>query len=62
MNRWKLIEKLGHYQVHTNIIEIIVQMYSQDVTTISLGNLQEKIEITRKFILSPNGSLNCRPN
>ena len=49
INRCKLIEVvqvLGKYHANTKIIDMLVQMYSHDVTTISLGNLQDKIEVT----------------
>ena len=46
MDRRKLIEVLAKYEVHTQVIEMIVQMYSGDKTTIKLGKMQETIEVT----------------
>ena len=41
-----LIEVLVIYNVNAKIIEMIVQMYAGDKTTITLGNIQETIEVT----------------
>ena len=46
VNRKKLIEIMAKYEVNTNVIEIIVQMYSADKTTIKLGNMQQTIDVT----------------
>ena len=46
INRQKLIETMGKFEINTRIIEMVVQMYSEDRTTIKLGNKQEKIEVT----------------
>ena len=39
VDRRKLIEVLAKYEVNINIIEMIVQMYSGDKTTIKLGRI-----------------------
>ena len=46
VDRRKLIEVMAKYEVNINIIEMIVQMYSRDKTTITLGKMQETIEVT----------------
>ena len=46
VNRQKLIEVLAKYEVNTRIIEMIVQMYVSDKTTIKLGSKQETIDVT----------------
>ena len=46
VDRRKLIEVLVKYNVNTKIIEMIAQMYTKDTTTITLGNLEETIEVT----------------
>ena len=46
VNRRKLIEVLVKYNVNTKVIKLIVQMYAKDKTTITLGNIQETIEVT----------------
>ena len=46
VNRWKLIQTLVKFKVHYKIIDKIVAMYSNDETTITLGNLEEKIKVT----------------
>ena len=46
MNRGKLIEVLIKYKVNPKIIDLIVQMYEKDETTIYLGKMKETIEVT----------------
>ena len=46
VDRRNLIEVLAKYEVHTQVIEMIVQMYSRDRTAITLGKMQETIEVT----------------
>ena len=46
VHRGKLIEVLIRYKVHPKIIDIIVQMYEKDETTIHLGRMKETIEVT----------------
>ena len=46
IDRRKMIETMKEYNINIRIIEMIVQMYSQDSTTIKLGNMREKIEVT----------------
>ena len=46
MNRGKLIEVLIKYRVNPKIIDLIVQMYEKDETTINLGKMKETIEVT----------------
>ena len=46
VHRGKLIEVLIRYKVHPKIIDIIVQMYEKDETTIHLGRMKEMIEVT----------------
>jgi len=46
MHRGKLIEVLIKFRVNPHIINIIVQMYENDRTTIHLGKLKETIEVT----------------
>ena len=46
VDRKSLIEVLIKYKVNPRIIEIIVQMYAKDSTTITLGNMQKTIEVT----------------
>ena len=45
IDRKKMIETMIEYNVNIRIIEMIVQMYSQDRTIIKLGNM-EKIKVT----------------
>jgi len=45
VNRQKLIEVMAKYEVNTRIIEMIVQMYASDRTTIKLGSKQETIDV-----------------
>ena len=45
VDRRKLIEVLAKYNVNIHIIEMIVQMYSGDETTIKLGNMQQTVEV-----------------
>ena len=45
VNRRKLIGVLAKFNVNTQVIEMIVQMYAKDKTTITLGNLQETIDV-----------------
>ena len=46
VDRWSLIKAMRKYGINTNIIEVMVQMYSEDTTTICLGKMEEKIEVT----------------
>ena len=46
VDRWSLIKAMRKYGVHTDIIEVMVQIYSEDNTTIKLGDKEEKIEVT----------------
>merc|ERR1712050_820047 len=46
IDRKKLIEVLIDYKINPKMIELIVQMYKDDHTVISLGNMQEKVEVT----------------
>ena len=46
VNRKNLIEVLVKYNVNIKVIEMILQMYAKDKTTITLGNIQETIEVT----------------
>ena len=46
VDRWSLIKAMRKYGINTNIIEVMVQMYSEDTTTICLGKREEKIEVT----------------
>ena len=46
INRGKLIEVLIKFKINPHIINIIVQMYENDRTTIQLGRLKETIEVT----------------
>merc|ERR1711874_837495 len=46
IHRGKLIEVLIKYKVNPRIIDIIVQMYENDETTIHLGKMRETIEVT----------------
>ena len=46
INRQKLIETMKDFNINIRVIEMVVQMYSQDRTTIKLGNMQEKVEVT----------------
>ena len=46
VDRWSLIKAMRKYGVNTGIIEVMVQMYSEDTTTICLGSKEEKIEVT----------------
>ena len=46
INRKKLIEVLIKFKINPYIINIIVQMYENDKTTIQLGKLKETIEVT----------------
>ena len=46
VDRRKLIETMREYNINIRIIEMIVQMYSKDSTTIKLGGLQEKVRVT----------------
>ena len=46
VDRKSLIEVLIKYKVNPRIIEMIVQMYAKDSTTITLGNKHETIEVT----------------
>ena len=46
VDRRMLIEVLIKYKVNPKIIDMIVQMYTKDKTTITLGKMQETIEVT----------------
>ena len=46
IHRGKLIEVLIRFKVNPHIINLIVQMYENDKTTIQLGKLKETIEVT----------------
>ena len=46
VDRRKLIETMREYRINIRIIEMIVQMYSKDSTTIKLGGLKEKVRVT----------------
>ena len=46
VNRGKLIEVLIKYKVNTKIIDMVIQMYENNETTINLGRMKEKIEVT----------------
>ena len=46
MNREKLIEVLIRYKINPLIIDMIIQMYEGDSTTIQLGKMKSKIEVT----------------
>ena len=46
IDRIRMIETMKEYNINIRIIEMIVQMYSQDSTTIKLGGLEEKIKVT----------------
>ena len=46
IHRGKLIEVLIKFKVNPQIINLIVQMYENDKTTINLGKLKETIEVT----------------
>ena len=46
IHRGKLIEVLIKFKVNPHIINLIVQMYENDKTTIQIGKLKETIEVT----------------
>ena len=46
IDRQKLIKTMAKYEINTRIIEMVIQMYAEDRTTIKLGKKQEKIEVT----------------
>ena len=46
INRKRLIEVLIRFEINPQIINLIVQMYEGDRTTIQLGNMSENIEVT----------------
>ena len=46
VNRGKLIEVLIRYKVNPKIIDLIVQLYEKDETTLNLGKMKETIEVT----------------
>ena len=46
VDRTELIKVLIKYKVNPKIIELIVQIYAADKTTINLGKLKETIEVT----------------
>ena len=41
-----MIEVMAKYDVNIKVIEMVVQMYAADKTTIKLGTKQEKIDVT----------------
>ena len=45
VNRQKLIDVMAKYEVNTRIIEMIMQIYVSDRTTIKLGSKQETIDV-----------------
>ena len=46
INRGKLIEVLIKYKINPQIIDMIIQMYEGDSTTIQLGRMKKTIEVT----------------
>merc|ERR1711895_374408 len=46
INKRKLIEVLIKFKINPQIINLIVQMYEGDKTTIQLGRMKETIEVT----------------
>ena len=46
VDRRKLIETMREFRINIRVIEMIVQLYSKDSTTIKLGGLEEKIRVT----------------
>ena len=46
INRKKLIEVLIKFKINPQIINLIVQMYEGDRTTIQLGRMKETVEVT----------------
>ena len=46
IDRQKLIEVMAKYEINIRIIEMVVQMYAADRTTIKLGTKKKKIEVT----------------
>ena len=46
IDRRRLIEVMIKFKINPQIIDIIVQMYEGDKTTISLGKMEETIEVT----------------
>ena len=46
VDRKKMIETMREYRINIRVIEMIVQLYSKDSTTIKLGGLEEKIRVT----------------
>ena len=46
VDRWSLIKAMRNIKINTDIIDIIVQMYTGDTTTICLGGKEEKVEVT----------------
>ena len=46
VNRGKLIEVLIKYKINPLIIDMIIQMYEGDSTTIQLGRMKSTIEVT----------------
>merc|ERR1712030_114778 len=46
IDRKKLIEVLIRFKINPQIINLIVQMYEGDRTTIQLGKMKETIEVT----------------
>merc|ERR1711874_806390 len=46
INRKKLIEVMIRFMINPQIINLIVQMYEGDRTTIQLGKMKETIEVT----------------
>ena len=57
IKRDKLIELLMKYKIHPHIIDVIVQIYSKDVTNIFFNNIQQtQIEVSSGIRQGCNGS------
>ena len=57
IKRDKLIELLMKYKIHPHIIDVIVQIYSKDVTNIFFNNVQQtQIEVSSGIRQGCNGS------
>merc|ERR1711888_24560 len=41
-----MIETMREFRINIKVIEMIVQLYSKDSTTVELGGLEEKIRVT----------------
>ena len=42
VDRWSLIKAMRKYGINTGIIEVMVQIYSEDNTTIKIGKKRKK--------------------